>query len=337
MMQQLFAQAAEKLSLDAFLRQYWQVLVPGLLGMTAIYMLLPRGKRGRPLLGGFLGGVALALIGMWWINRTGPLPEIVLFYTFAGLGVMGGVLMISRSNPVHSALSFALVILSSCGLFLLLAAPFLMAATIIIYAGAIVVTFLFVIMLAQQSSVSSADALSREPFLASLTAFLLLVTLAIVYERSFDRTGAPQMHAAVTSLGEIGAAASVDAIDGPRVREMLERVEPQLAKNKTALDWLGRLRQELAEPEKGNLDNVREYAKQLAGIVRAQPLMMPDADKAPLALEPRLPAANVKAMGLTLFTDYLVAVEIGAVLLLVATIGAIVIAGRAGPRGEELQ
>ena len=58
--------------------------------------------------------------------------------------------------------SFALVVLSSCGLFLLQAAPFLMAATIIVYAGAIVVTFLFVIMLAHQEGPSDADYRSRE-------------------------------------------------------------------------------------------------------------------------------------------------------------------------------
>ena len=75
---------------------------------------------------------------------------------------------------MRAALSFALVVLSTCGLFLLLAAPFLMAATIIIYAGAIIVTFLFVIMLAQQAGLSDADQRSREPFLACVAGFVLL-------------------------------------------------------------------------------------------------------------------------------------------------------------------
>jgi NADH-quinone oxidoreductase subunit J len=47
-----------------------------------------------------------------------------------------------------------------------------------------------------------------------------------------------------------------------------------------------------------------------------------------------LPASNVAAIGRTLFTDYLIPVEMAAVLLLVATIGAIVIAGR---RSEALR
>ena len=85
----------------------------------------------------------------------------------------------------RASLSFTLVILSVCGLFLLLAAPFLMAATIIIYAGAIVVTFLFILMLAQQTGPSDADARSREPLLASLTGFVLLGALLYVLQLGF--------------------------------------------------------------------------------------------------------------------------------------------------------
>jgi NADH:ubiquinone oxidoreductase subunit 6 (subunit J) len=323
-MMSLFAQGGHW-SLDEFLRQHWQVLVPALLALGAVYMLLPRGK-GTPWLGGFVGGVALALAGVWWVNRTGPLPEIVLFYSFAGLGILGGGLMISRTNPVHAALSFALVILSSCGLFLLLAAPFLMAATIIIYAGAIVVTFLFVIMLAQQSGIGSADALSREPFLASLTGILLLTTLVTVYERSFDRSHAEGMQADLRALRQLMAAPGLGSVDVAATQELLARIEARLAKSKAAHEWTGRLRAELSEPEHANVENVREYATQLAVLVRLHPLLV--ADKGESALDRPLPAANVRAMGRTLFTEYLVAVEIGAVLLLVATIGAIVIAGR---------
>jgi hypothetical protein len=52
-----------------------------------------------------------------------------------------------------------------------------MAATIIVYAGAIIVTFLFVIMLAQQSGLSDADLRSREPALATVAGFFLLADL----------------------------------------------------------------------------------------------------------------------------------------------------------------
>ena len=94
-------------------------------------------------------------------------PETILFYVFSAIAIVVGVLLVTQRNPARAALSFALVVLSTCGLFLLLAAPFLMAATIIIYAGAIIVTFLFVLMLAQQEGFSDADDRSREPLLAT--------------------------------------------------------------------------------------------------------------------------------------------------------------------------
>ena len=110
----------------------------------------------------------------------------MLFYAFSGIAILGAGLMLAQHNPVRAALSFALVVLSTCGLFLLLSAPFLMAATIIIYAGAIIITFLFVIMLAQQIGMTSADQRSREPFLASLAGFVLLACLLVVLKGNYD-------------------------------------------------------------------------------------------------------------------------------------------------------
>ena len=95
----------------------------------------------------------------------------VLFILFSlGALVFGTVLVVQR-NPARGAIAFAFVILSTCGLFLLLAAPFLMAATIIIYAGAIIVTFLFVLMLSQVEGPSDENDRSREPLMGSLAGF----------------------------------------------------------------------------------------------------------------------------------------------------------------------
>ena len=143
------------------------------------------------LVGSVCTVLALVLTG-WLVARASSFTlETFLFYVFAGTAILAGGLLVTQSNPAWAALSFALVILSTCGLFLLQAAPFLMAATIIVYAGAIIVTFLFVIMLAQQEGPSDADARSREPFLAAFTGFLLLCTLLYVlkltYKPDLDR------------------------------------------------------------------------------------------------------------------------------------------------------
>ena len=133
------------------------------LGAAALYLLLPRPQKRQVFLGAVLGILAMALAGFLIVKVGGVTIETVLFYTFSGLAVLSATLLVTQHNPARAALSFTLVILSVCGLFLLLAAPFLMGATIIVYAGAIVVTFLFILMLAQQSGLSSADVRSREP------------------------------------------------------------------------------------------------------------------------------------------------------------------------------
>ena len=122
-------------------------------------------------------------------------PESFLFYVFSAIAVGFGALLVTQHNPARAALSFALVVLRTCGLFLLLAAPFLMAATIIIYAGAIIVTFLFVLMLAQQEGPSDADARSREPLLATIIGFVLLGALLYVLQIqwNYETTGEGQV------------------------------------------------------------------------------------------------------------------------------------------------
>jgi NADH-quinone oxidoreductase subunit J len=110
---------------------------------------------------------------------TGPRIDAVLFSICSLVAVLGAILMITNRNPVYSALWFALATLGVCGLFVLQAAPFLAAATVIVYAGAIVVTFVFVIMLAQQSGATIYDQRARQPFVATTATFVFLAILLV--------------------------------------------------------------------------------------------------------------------------------------------------------------
>ncbi len=77
------------------------------------------------------------------------LPDI-LFYVFAALTLLCGVLVVANPfsrNPVTSAMFLVLTIISMAGLFVLLHAFFLAAVQVLVYAGAVMVLFLFVIML----------------------------------------------------------------------------------------------------------------------------------------------------------------------------------------------
>ena len=71
----------------------------------------------------------------------------VFFLLFALMAVVGAAMVVLQRNPVVSALYLVLVFMSLGGFFVLLAAPFVAAVQVVVYAGAIMVLFLFVIML----------------------------------------------------------------------------------------------------------------------------------------------------------------------------------------------
>jgi len=76
-----------------------------------------------------------------------PVATPVFFYGLAAAAVISGLLVITRRNAVHSALALIVTLLSVAGLYLMLYAPFVAGVQIIVYAGGIMVLFLFVIML----------------------------------------------------------------------------------------------------------------------------------------------------------------------------------------------
>ena len=71
----------------------------------------------------------------------------LLFYAFAAVSVVGSLLVVGQRNPVYSVLAIILSFFGLAGLYVLLEAPFVAVVQIIIYAGAIMVLFLFVVML----------------------------------------------------------------------------------------------------------------------------------------------------------------------------------------------
>jgi NADH-quinone oxidoreductase subunit J len=152
------------------------LLVPPVFGFVALYLLLPREYRFWRPIGIAFGVVALGVLGFLFGPTEAPFHG-VLFYLFAGVAIIAAVATVTFPNPIYSALSFAIVTLSVSGLFVLRGAMFLAATTVIIYAGAIVVTFLFIIMLSRHPGNAPYDRHAREPFLASLAAFLTLSIL----------------------------------------------------------------------------------------------------------------------------------------------------------------
>ena len=169
------------------------------LGALALVLLMPRpGRNLRPL--GAL--IAAAALGGAWIsvamrgglvdkfaNDALGLPSIafVYYYVFSFIAIAAAVRVITHTRPVYSALWFIMVVLASSGLLLVLSAEFMAFAMVIIYGGAILVTYMFVIMLASQNDPDHEDATpaydryALEPMWASVAGFLLLAILLSVY------------------------------------------------------------------------------------------------------------------------------------------------------------
>jgi NADH-quinone oxidoreductase subunit J len=73
--------------------------------------------------------------------------QLLVFFVLAALSVIGAVSLILQKHPIHSALSLIVVMVALAGLYLLMGAEFVAAVQIIVYGGAIMVLFVFVIML----------------------------------------------------------------------------------------------------------------------------------------------------------------------------------------------
>ena len=134
--------------------------------------------------------------------------EGMLFNIFAGLTVLSALLVVANPfsrNPVTSALFLVTTMISISGLFVLLGAYFLAAVQILVYAGAVMVLFLFVIML-----LDLREAARRKLNLVSLAMGIMAVgALFLVYKSSLESTygEAPQQHEVAADTGQAEAKA----------------------------------------------------------------------------------------------------------------------------------
>jgi NADH-quinone oxidoreductase subunit J len=106
-------------------------------------------------------------------------PTLIVFWTFAGLAIWSTYLCVTRRNPVASALWLVVTLFALAGLFVLLDAQFIAVLQVLVYAGAIMVLFLFVIMLlnigrATRSDIKGAWGLGVGVLLAGLMMVQLL-------------------------------------------------------------------------------------------------------------------------------------------------------------------
>lgn len=137
--------------------------------------------------------------------------DLVLFYLFAAITVAGSLAVIGQRNPVYSVMAIVGAFVGLSGLYVLLEAPFVAVVQIIIYAGAILVLFLFTVMLLNASREGGSEWDRTHPYyrpgptrIGSVLAVVLLGQLIWAVSR-MSGTGVSELPAAssVRLLGRV--------------------------------------------------------------------------------------------------------------------------------------
>jgi NADH-quinone oxidoreductase subunit J len=107
-----------------------------------------------------------------------PIATPFFFYFLAGIAVISAIVMVTKVSPVHSALALIVTLLACAGLYLMLYAPFMAGVQIVLYAGGILVMFLFVMMLVNIEHLYVEKMLNRQ-WKFGLAATLIMAVLML--------------------------------------------------------------------------------------------------------------------------------------------------------------
>ena len=190
---------------------------------------------------------------------------LMVFFTIAAGGGIG---FLTAREPVYAALGFTSAVLSVCGVLFMQSALFVAAATMIVYAGATIIIFLFVLMFAQQTELRNYDVQLNKPLFSAVIGAILLATITLCVTSANAMLPIKTDSTRALSAANLPDELSTEA--GREVARKLDAIDPTL----------------------------RFIPKSTAGL------------------------------GRSLYTDYLLAVELAGTVLLVATIGAIALAQR---------
>ena len=112
-----------------------------------------------------------------------PVATTFFFYLLSGVAILSAILVITRRNPVHSAMALIFTLLALAGLYLMLYAPFVAGVQIILYAGGIMVLFLFVIMLVNIERAQREVRFNQQWHIGILASLVLGILFVYVYKR----------------------------------------------------------------------------------------------------------------------------------------------------------
>ena len=229
------------------------------------------------------------------------MAEQILFIIFGILAVGSAICVIAFRNPIHSALALVLTFFSLAGLFILLGAYFVAAVQVIVYAGAIMVLFLFVIMLLNLGRLQTTRQINKAKVFAVIVGILLAAEAIYIGIKAYDGTavspaqdGSEAVGAAITSeqLNRIAEIESTYRLDRAEINSTYV---PEIAEEKNTVETL-----------------TASEADQLITKLQGE-MGKPD------------------RIGTILFTKFLLPFEVTSLVLLAALIGVIVLVKREDP------
>ncbi|MEL7473791.1 MAG: NADH-quinone oxidoreductase subunit J, partial [Planctomycetota bacterium] len=308
------------------------------LGAIGVMLALPRRRVNPQAIGAVIAGVALGVVVIalgFGAHANRPDPEAfgdysmlpnIYFYIFGAIALGASLRVITHRRPVYAALYFILTILASCGLYLILSAEFMAFALVIIYAGAILITYLFVIMLATQApseeqpdALSDYDAEAREPAIASGVGFVLLAVLSTML---FEGVRVLDGRSDAKPSGHQQAFRSTTS------DEVLARLPGKVESALREAELIG----EDQEIRRGE-DGVGLFADTRRAVVDAAPGAETDFELVEWPED--LQATNTEMVGFDLLAKQPGAIEIAGVILLMAMLGATVLSRRQVEQEEE--
>jgi NADH-quinone oxidoreductase subunit J len=230
--------------------------------------------------------------------------ETVAFWVLAPLAAIAAIMMVLSRKAVHSALFLAAVMLCLAGLYAVQEAPFLAAAQVIVYTGAVLMLFLFVLMLVGVDSSDSLVETLRGQRIAALLlggGFVVLLTGAIYRATSdLDSVGlaAAQPDGNVQALAillftkyvfafEVTAALLITAALGAMVLAHKESTEPKLTQREMA-------KKRFREKDPFPLPGPGVYATHHSN---ATPALLPDGSEAKDSVSPALEVSSPESSG----------------------------------------
>ncbi|MGH9748868.1 MAG: NADH-quinone oxidoreductase subunit J [Candidatus Polarisedimenticolia bacterium] len=128
----------------------------------------------------------------------------VVFYTLASIALVAGLMVIVSRNVMHSAIYLVLAFLAVAGIYVLLTAEFVAVVQVLVYAGGIVVLFLFLIMLVNLREALGGKRVRLHAVVSGVMALLVVVQVLYVYA-SGGVTGPGGVATALTEGGNLQA------------------------------------------------------------------------------------------------------------------------------------